>query len=136
MEKWDIKSKNIEEFLSKYGKAFDTLDKKAVFLVGILAKFLLDKQYAERKSTPFTSKFHGLKLDVIKIKKLFNEIIEKLREYRVGYPWLEELIAKYLVEADNKGWNLSRDEISYYFTLGLNLGGIFKLKESKNNTEE
>lgn len=135
MEKEDIKSKNVEEFLRKYEKAFDTLDKKAVFLVGILAKFLLDVQYANRKSTPFRTKLHGLKLDEMKIKKLLPEIIEKLREYRAGYPWLEELITKHLVEADNNGWTLSRDEISYYFALGLTLGGIFKDKENKNNRE-
>lgn len=131
MEEGNIKSKNVEEFLKTYEQAFDTPEKKAAFLEGILAKFLLDVQYAHRKSTPFRAKLCGLKLDEMKIKKLLPEIMEKLREYKAGYPWLEELVTKYLVEADDNGWNLSRDEISYYFTLGLILGGIFKYKEDE-----
>jgi len=129
MEKQEAELEKIKKFLNEYPEAFDAPDKKAVFLEGVLAKFLLDVQYANRKSTPFRTKLHGLKLDAIKIKKLLPEIVEKLREYKAGYPWLEELTSKHLVEADNNGWNLSKDEISYYFALGLNLGGIFKEKE-------
>jgi len=128
MEKQKAKSETIEKFLGKYGEVFDTPDKKAAFLEGVLVKFLLDVQYANRKSTPFMTKLHGLKLDDAKIKKLLPEIVEKLREYKTGYPWLEELTSRYLVEADNRGWNLSKYEISYYFALGLSLGRIFKEK--------
>ena len=130
MEKQKAKSENVEKFLGEYGEAFDTLDKKAAFLEGVLVKFLLDVQYANRKSTPFMTKLHGLKLDETKIKILLPEIVEKLREYDISYPWLEELTSKYLVEADATGWNLSKDEISYYFVLGLCLGGLFKDKEN------
>jgi len=118
----------IENFFKDYANAFDTPDKKATFLAGVLTRFLLDVQYANRQSTPFRAKLYGLKLDEQRIKKLFPEIIEKLREYRIVYPWLEESVSKYLVETEENGWNLLKDEISYYFALGLNLGGIFKEK--------
>jgi len=36
------------------------------------------------------------------------------------------LISKYLLEADENGWIISDDEISYYFALGLNFGRVFK----------
>ena len=122
----------IEDFFTQFEHAFNTADKKAVFLEGVLVRFLLDIQYRDRKTTPFRSKLHGLKLDEGKIKKLLPEITEKLREYKAGYyHWLEELISKYLLMADNNGWHLSKDEISYYFALGLNLGGIFKVKEKE-----
>lgn len=127
IEKQRIKLKNVEEFLASYKQAFDAPAKKAVFFEGVLVKFLLDVQYATRESTPpFRAKLHGLKLNEKRIKKLLPEIIEKLREYKAGYPWLEELVSKYLIEADNNGWSLSGDEVSYYFALGLNLGRIFK----------
>jgi len=122
----------IEDFFTQFEHAFNTADKKAVFLEGVLVRFLLDIQYRDRKTTPFRSKLHGLKLDEGKIKKLLPEITEKLREYKAGYyHWLEELISKYLLMADNNCWRLSKDEISYYFALGLNLGGIFKVKEKE-----
>jgi CRISPR-associated protein Csh1 len=120
------KTERVEKFLREYEVAFDTPDKKAAFLVGVLTKFLLDVQYASRKSTPFRSKLYGLKLDERRIKRLFPEIVEKLGEYDFSYPRLEEYISKALVEAENSGWNLPKDEVSYYFALGLNLGRRFK----------
>lgn len=122
------KVEEMENFFKNYINAFDTPVKKATFLAGVLTRFLLDVQYANRQSSPFRSKLYGLKLDEQRVKKLFPEIIEKLREYRIAYPWLEGLVSKYLVETEENGWNLSKDGISYYFTLGINLGGIFKEK--------
>lgn len=120
------KVKNVNDFLKEYKMAFDTPDKKASFLVGVLAKLLLDVQYANRKSTPFRSKLYGLKLNERRLKKIFPETVEKLREYKVIYPRLQEYVSEVLVEAENNGWNLSHDEISFYFALGVNLGGVFK----------
>jgi len=116
----------IQDFIEEHEIAFDTPDKKAAFLVGVLAGHLLRVQYKNRKSTPFRSKLHGLKLDERRLKRLFSEIIEKLTEYDVSYPRLQEFISGSLIEAENNGWNLSKDEISYFFALGLNLGGVFK----------
>lgn len=116
----------IKDFLESHNVAFDKPDKKAAFLLGVLTKFLLDVQLAARKSTPFRSKLSGLKLDENKLKRLFPEVIEKLEEYHVSYPEIEEYASKTLVEAENHRWRLSKNEISYYFALGLNLGGIFK----------
>jgi CRISPR-associated protein Csh1 len=94
-------------------------------LEGVLTRFLLDIQYAQRGSTPFEAKLHWLKLDERRVKKLLPEIVEKLREYKLGYPQLEELISKNLIEA-GQDWKLSEDETSYCFTLGLSLGRVFK----------
>lgn len=122
----------MEHFFKDHASAFNTPDKKAVFLTGVLTKFLLDVQYANRKATPFREKLYGLKFDERRIKKRFPEIIEKLKEYRVyAYTWLEELCSEYLIKTEESGWNLSKDEISYYFALGLNLGGVFKEKGGK-----
>jgi CRISPR-associated protein Csh1 len=127
MEETIIKdSKSVEDFFKEFQNAFDTPDKKAVFLEGVLVSFLLDVQYAKRKDTPFRKKLHGLRLNKRLIKRLFPEIIEKLRQYDAGYPWLETLISKYFIEADETDWIISDDEISYYFALGLNFGRIFK----------
>lgn len=118
---------NVEKFFDEFPSAFNTVNKKAIFLEGVLVSFLLDVQYTRRKETPFRNKLHGLKLNKRIVKRLFPEIIEKLRQYDAYYySWLESLISKYFIESDENGWELSDDEISYYFTLGLNLGKIFK----------
>lgn len=87
---------------------------------------LLDVQYANRKSTPFRSKLYSLKLNERRLKRIFPEIVVKLEEYDVFYPRLREYISEILVKAEDNGWKLSNDEISYYFALGVNLGGVFK----------
>ena len=94
--------------------------KKAAFLLGVLTRKLLNIQYNELESTPFYNKLWGLSLDQKKIKKLYPMVVNKLREYDVGYASIEEKISKNLVKSENC-WNLSRDETSYYFVLGYTL---------------
>jgi CRISPR-associated protein Csh1 len=126
MEK-EEKLDRIESFFKDFSEAFDRPDKKAVFLEGMLTSLLMNVQYTKRESTPFRSKLHGLRLNEKKVKKLLPAIMEKLFDYEAfQYKWLEKLVSKFFVEADQNGWSLSDDEISYYFTLGLNLGSIFK----------
>ena len=126
----DSKIEKIRDFFKEYEQAFDMPEKKAVFLEGVLSNFLLSIQCAKRGSKPFKSKLYGLELDEMKVKKLLSQIKEKLWEYDAEYySYLEELISKYFIEADKSRWKSTRDEISYYFALGLNLGGIFKSKD-------
>ena len=131
-DKEAFREEKLKSFFEEYSGAFDSSQKKAVFLEGVLAKFLLDVQLAQRQSAPFRSKLKGLKLDKRDIKRLLPEILEKLREYNVAYQWLEREVSLYLLESENEGWNLSNDEISYYFALGLSLGALFKQKGVKN----
>jgi len=116
------------DFFNQYKNAFSSASKQAVFLEGVLAKFLMDVQYANRQSSPFSDKLYGLRIDERRAKKLFPEIIEKLREYKMAYTSLEAAASKALLEAENKGWNLAADEVSYFFTLGMILAPIFKKK--------
>ncbi|MFW6173445.1 MAG: TIGR02556 family CRISPR-associated protein, partial [Elusimicrobiota bacterium] len=125
-----------ESFFNEFSNTFDTNAKKVVFLEGVLTKLLLDIQYAKRNSTPFRSKLRGLRLDENKVKHLFPEITEKLRQYDKAYPWLEEMMSHYFIAADNEGWNIDKNEISYYFALGLNIGRIFKRKEEIGENNE
>jgi len=67
-----------------------------------------------------------LNLDEKKLKKIFREAVEKLNEYK-KYTTLENDAANYLFDA-GEDWTLSKDEISYYFSLGLVMGSVY-LKE-------
>ncbi|MCX6698417.1 MAG: TIGR02556 family CRISPR-associated protein [Methanomicrobiales archaeon] len=116
----DTKKKADAIFL-EFPTFFDSPAKRAVFLEGILCQKLLNIQYSERKATPFRIKLQGLKLDQRRVQGLLPEIQNKLEEYKKNYYRdLERLISTSMVEAGND-WRLSKDEIAFYFILGMNL---------------
>ena len=126
----------IDSFFSEFADFFKSDLKKAIFLEGVLTQFLLNIQYRERNATPFRVKLKGLKLDEKQVKKLLPEIQNKLEEYGKNYYRnLESIISKYFVSAGNE-WNMSTDEISYYFVLGMNLSYLFKKEKQDNNEGE
>lgn len=105
--------------LEEYSEIFNSDTKMAVFLEGVLVGKLLAAQYAQRKSTPFMDKLHGLHLSLVDAKHRLPEIINKLREYRLSYKQLEEKIAAYFVSSEKLRESLTSDETSYYFALGM-----------------
>ncbi|MDD4454694.1 MAG: TIGR02556 family CRISPR-associated protein [Candidatus Methanomethylophilaceae archaeon] len=129
-----------------YADFFDTDAKKAIFLEGVLAQLLLDIQYYERNEDqqenrkvklPFRVKLHGLSLDRRSVVALFPKIQNKLEEYGKNYYRdLEQLISQHMIQAGGE-WRMSKDEISFYFTLGMNLAYRFKSqeKESENKAQ-
>jgi CRISPR-associated protein Csh1 len=115
----------IERIFREFPDFFNEPVKKAIFLQGLLTEFLLYTQRKERNvergSEPFRSKLRGLKLDEQVVKRLGPEIKNKLEEYGKNYySKLEEQIAKFMIESGN-GWKLSKDEISFYYVLGMDL---------------
>jgi CRISPR-associated protein Csh1 len=88
----------------------------------------MDIQYRERKATPFRVKLQGLKLDQKQVQSLLPEIQNKLEEYDKNYYRdLESLASNYFVKAGGR-WKLLRDEIGFYFVLGMNLSPNLKSK--------
>jgi len=133
-EEKEIKER-VELFFNKFSNLFNSNLKKAIFLEGVLTQYLLNIQYQERKSTPFRVKLKGLKLDEKQIKKLLPEIQNKLEEYGKNYYRdIESIISNYFVLSGND-WSLTNNEISFYFTLGMNLSNLFK-KEKENGGNE
>jgi len=125
----------VELFFNKFSNFFNVNVKKAIFLEGVLTQYLLNIQYQERKAIPFRIKLKGLKLDEKQIKKLLPEIQNKLEEYGKNYYRdLESIISNYFVSSGND-WDVSNDEISFYFVLGMNLSNLFK-KEKNNGGKE
>ncbi|MEM2914794.1 MAG: type I-B CRISPR-associated protein Cas8b/Csh1, partial [Candidatus Bathyarchaeia archaeon] len=116
----------LEEFFQRYGISDPA--KKASFAVGAFVEYVLNTQRNERNvgygEEPFLVKLHGFLLDEKRVKKIFSEALNKLRQYRRGYPCLEEAVSRCMLES-GEGWDLSKDEISYYFTLGLTLSKEF-----------
>jgi len=136
----EIKIK-IESFFDKFSDFFDSNIKKVIFLEGTLTQKLLKIQRlpevsnAQAGKEPFRSRLKGLKLDEKQIKKLLPEIQNKLEEYGKNYYRdIESIISNYFVLSGND-WSLTNNEISFYFTLGMNLSNLFK-KEKENGGNE
>ncbi len=123
-----------QNFFDEHSDFFDTNIKKAIFLEGVLCQHLLDVQYQNRKATPFRSHLNGMKLNPKLIQKLLPEMIEKFDQYDSRYyRKLETSIAELFIDSD---FNLSNDEISYYFVLGMSLNKqLINSKEKENDNQ-
>jgi len=128
MEKfyWDIKDYASREelfecFFKENMDFFSSPDKKAVFLIGLLAQKLLNIQMAKEQRAPFTSQLKGLKLGQKDIKRLLPEIQNKFIEYDAQYyKDIQALASSYLIKAGEK-WAITDLDIPFYFSLGMNL---------------
>jgi len=123
----------IERIFNEFPDFFNGPAKKAVFLQGLLTESLLNTQRSERNvergSEPFRNKLRGLKLDEQLVKRLLPEIQNKLEEYGKNYyPKLEEQISKFMILAGND-WKISKDEISFYYVLGMDLSYSVMVKK-------
>jgi CRISPR-associated protein Csh1 len=134
--------KRIELFFEQHKGFFDSPMKKAVFLVGVLVQKLLniqrlpDVSNAQPGKEPFRHQLKGLKLDEKQVKKLLPEAQNKLEEYGKNYyRQLESVISQYLV-ATGTNWQITNDEISFYFVLGMNLSNLFKTREEDKNDDQ
>ncbi|MCK4796631.1 MAG: TIGR02556 family CRISPR-associated protein [Spirochaetes bacterium] len=110
-------------FFEEHNDVFDTDTKKASFLIGVLTQNLFN--LPEQENKPFYARLNGLSVDEKILKRIFVEVQNKLNEYKKNYySKLETLIAEYLTCANLK--TITRNEISYYFVLGMNLNKNFK----------
>jgi len=128
-----IMDNKYESFFEEHSDFFnsgDSATKKAVFLEGVLVKWLLNIQLKKRDSTPFRSRLNSLRLNQKIIKRLLPEVIEKLNQYDTSYQELEEAISQYLLKAT---FDISDNEISFYFTMGMNLAKEFKSDNENKN---
>jgi CRISPR-associated protein Csh1 len=124
--------KRAEAIFQEFSTFFNTPAKRAVFLEGVLCQKLLGIQHHERDATPFRIKLQGLKLDQNRVQALLPQIQNKLEEYKSNYYRdLETLISASMIEAGNE-WKLSKDEISFYFVLGMNLANQVAAKKPES----
>lgn len=122
-----------EGFIDQHSDFFDSEYKKGIFRLGSLSAYLMGKQYRKLNNSPFMKQLNSLNIDEKTIRKIFPKLINKLREYEAAIPDLEQKIAKSLMHPNK----LSKDEISYTFTLGLVMQREFaKAYKQKQEEEE
>lgn len=126
-----------DKFFEEYQEALDSPGKKAAFLQGVITKLFLNIQKGERGSAPFRKRLGGLRLDRKKIRKIYSELEKKYAQYdrEEAYKSLRKQTSNYLIEAEENGWDITDEEISYFFSLGLNLGPIFKPNKEADYNE-
>jgi len=128
-------TQKLQAIFDSFPEFFNIKSKRAVFTVGALAQLLLNIQYTERGATPFRAKLQGLRLDQRKVSALLPEIQNKFEEYNKNYyRGLEKLASEYLIQVGND-WGLSKDEVSFYFVLGMNLASCLKQSKEVKNDE-
>jgi len=119
-----------EVFFAEHRDFFDTNAKKSVFMTGVLTQHLLDIQFTDRNAAPFRKRLNGLKLNPTLVTRIYTEAIEKLTQYDKNYYHeLQSDIAKLMITGGLE--ELSNDEISYIFTLGMTLNKQFKTKKQE-----
>lgn len=112
-----------DSFFAKYGPTFEMPLKRGLVLLGALTELLLRKQYSDREAKPFMKNLKGLKMDEKDIKGLLPKVQNKLEEYdsfEKGKRLLAKEASNYLLLAGDN-WNMSVDEINFYFACGINL---------------
>lgn len=137
MNEEDVKAlKKAEDLFEENAHTFDKIEKRAAFLEGVVTNRLLAIQSMRRGSTPFRKKLRGLRLDVETLRRIWTDLDNKFAAYdrELAYKDLRKKTAEYLIKAEENGWDLSKNEISYYFALGLNLGWVFK-SENENKSK-
>jgi len=112
-----------EDLFQKYGETFASPLKRGIFLSGALTQMLLNKQWQERGASPFLKKLKGLRLNEQDVKALLPSIQNKFEEYN-SFGKAKRIIAQeaynYLFSSGDE-WNLTVDEINFYFAGGMNL---------------
>lgn len=117
-----MESLNFESVYKKLGKSLNTKPKIGIFLLGVLSQILMNIQYKERESTPFYKNLKGLRMNEEDIKGLLPKIINKFVEYDRYYKYIQQIAeeaSKNLISEDK--FNLSIDEINFYFASGMAL---------------
>lgn len=123
-------SSPIENFLAEHGDFFNRVEKRIAFLSGCLANDIASLQRKRVGSEPFIKKICGMRLDRERLKKLLSEGTLTLIQY--GSSGLSAETKKLLCDAwtdAGDSWNISDDETTFCFTLGLNLNSQVKGEE-------
>jgi len=126
-----------DEVFQKYSRRLDTPEKKGIFLLGALTQAFLDLQYATRKSTPFREQLAGLRLNERGIIGLSSKLMQKFIEYKALDKEKQAVFAEVnsLLLSSKPKWNLSIDELNFYFVAGMTLRNEIIPKKDKEEVE-
>lgn len=143
MEVKEMELNKFDVIFERYGNQFRTPLKRGLLLLGTLTELLLRKQYSERSAKPFMKQLKNLKMTEKDFKGLLPKVQNKLEEYDsydTGKRRIAKAAADYLLQSEDI-WNLSLDEMNFYFCAGMNLADeicsiVYDKEEKPNGTGE
>lgn len=127
------------KFLVIHDEFFDCQEKAVAFLTGCYVSAVAFVQHQNIGNRPFLKKVQGIKMDHRKLQQIYPEAQTKLRQYNsfgLVAQTLDPQLAEAWIKCGEK-WNISDEESTFAFTLGMSLAG--KIRETDKNaglTEE
>jgi CRISPR-associated protein Csh1 len=125
-------------FSDSTGKLGERPEAQAAFLVGACCRRIEFIQLEVRKATPFVGKYKGLRLVQGDVQRLFVEAKAKAQDYG---PEQEDKVRELLtcaaaaLAATPDRWELSPDEVSYFFALGHALAGRLAKEHDQDDAQ-
>ncbi|MCX7759235.1 MAG: TM1802 family CRISPR-associated protein, partial [bacterium] len=99
----------------------DTYNKQGLFMLGCICRILLDKQRERLNNMPFLNKLKSLKMNKKDFQELLPFVINKFYEYD-SYGKIQDILSKEISEKLLRSdWNLSNEEMNFYFACGMAL---------------
>jgi len=123
------------EYMNDNPDFFSDIYRRTAFLVGCYVNSVLYIQQSKRNSRPFEKKFLGRKLNGKILSNLYVDGRTKLAQYNsLGIVnKLDSILADSWVSCGDK-WEITDEETTFAFSLGLSLG--HKLIKNENKTNE
>jgi CRISPR-associated protein Csh1 len=121
--------------MNEHQEFFDRPEKKVAFLTGCYVSTVLSVQRQHLQNDPFFGKVRGLKMGQKRLQDIYPEARNKLHQYdRLGLvaTTLDPQLAQAWIDCGGK-WNLSDDEATFAFTLGLSLAWKVRGAGETNN---
>lgn len=127
-----------DELFSKYQFGLDNNLKKALVLVGALVQKVMNIQYKEISSTPFSKNLKSLRLREEEVKGIVAQAVNKMQEYDCYSLKSQEIVKEIskLILATKNEWKLSVDEINFYIVAGMALQKEIYGQEEKGEMKD
>lgn len=135
-----------DAFFTQYHEMFTQNWQKTTFLTGSLANLLLNIQRHDIKENggttpPFRRRLNDLRINEQILRRIYTEAIEKLEQYDKNfYRTLEQELTELFLNSPNLSTQ-STDNLSFYFTMGMQMSQQIKnlytpaSTEAQTNTE-
>ena len=118
-----IERRVFDDYFDKLGSnAYEPL-KKGLIILGSLNELLLRRQYNLRDAKPYMKHLKSLRMSEKDFKGLLPKVQNKLEEYGSfddNKRMLAKEAANYLLRSGDD-WQMSTDELNFYFAAGMNL---------------
>ncbi len=139
-------SLNAFDFIGQHSNFFSSNLLKAAFLLGCASEVLMNSQYSNLKSTPFSKRLNNLIIDYRELQRIKVELQAKAGQYadadKLFYrQYLHDLLMQFdhlMMTGDDA--SVSKTQISYAFSVGLVLEKEFasnrRTEKKKSGADE